>query len=225
MIEPRPLERRQPKPESFISEETTSERPAAFVDKLSTQLFPDGGDAATVGRDFLLKGAHSPETQAAQEEVSKRAEERGVRIVGTYESKSVAVGRGEPSQHLVTHKLNGCVATVVFTNFKDGRREAAMTHFPDFMRERNRGGLERVAKPAGEVEARRAMIYMEDKRIGGKGDHESMVKSVFGEDVPVETIPYHTDPTKEDNGMLVVEVSPRGIAPKVHSWEGSKQLK
>lgn len=207
--------------EKSVETERGRRQPSEYIDDVVSEVFPEGGQIVDACREYLLHGAFGDERVIAKEEFERRSAGKGLEIVDIYQGKIVTVGKGEQVRHMLTHKLNGCVASVLIADRIDGNRDVAMTHFPPFMKARNGAKLTEIVSPEmRQASKKRAMVFMEGKRMQEEAIFIAQIREVLGDDVEIETYPYVTDTTKPDTGVIVVDIPSQGTGNvRVHTWD------
>lgn len=198
--------------------------PLVFIETLAHQVFADDPGAARQFAADLLSGKAENEEFFMQAKVAGRERQFLVEIVKVLEAKRFSVPEGAPTEVVLTSRLNGCIATLIVADGKGGR-EAALSHFPPFMLDRNVKNLDQVVTPDMRMAEKKTifMLVAANRKEEIPRLREEVVKLV-GADASVTVQEYTTDPTKPDSGVLLVKIPPAGEGSvSVHTWEKSQK--
>lgn len=135
-----------------------------------------------------------------KEYLKKRNIEAHINQVPLFEGVRVEINPNEQDQVLITEKLNGCTATIIYTEQVDKTRSAQLAHFPPFMLARH---LEKISSliTQDDIDAsqKHALIYLQSKRKENEDEIISHIKRTLGENVSI-VVEYYD---KEDESDIV----------------------
>lgn len=130
--------------------------------------------------------------------------------VPLYQGVRIDNGPAEKNKILITANLNGCTATLIWTELADHTRSAQLVHFPPFMIERH---LQKIAELVTETDKKapqkHALVYLSSKRKENESQIIESIKSVFGADVSI-TSRYYENATSTESGIMGIELRSRG---------------
>ncbi|MBC7981920.1 hypothetical protein H7X65_02475 [Candidatus Parcubacteria bacterium] len=141
---------------------------------------------------------------AIAEYLKERSIEAKVIQVPLFEGVRIETGPHEQEQVLITEKLNGCTATIIWTEQADHTRSAQLVHFPPFMLARH---LEKISSlvTQDDIDApkKNALIYLQSKRKENEDEISTYIKSLLGEQASV-TVEYYD--TGEESDIAGIEM-------------------
>lgn len=144
-----------------------------------------------------------------REYLKERNIEAKVAQVPLFEGVRIEIGPHEQNRVLITEKLNGCTATIIWTEREDHTRSAQLVHFPPFMLARH---LEKISSLVTESDMgasnKNAVIYLQSKRKENESDITSYIKNLLGENVSV-SVEYYEG--QEEGGIAGIEMKPEQV--------------
>lgn len=116
---------------------------------------------------------------------------------------------------MITEKLNGCTATIIYTMHANKTRSAQLTHFPPFMLARH---LEKISSliTQDDIEAseKHALIYLQSKRKENEDEIISHIKRTLGENVSI-VVEYYDN--EDESDTLGIEIKKEEVIYHVGS--------
>ena len=152
-----------------------------------------------------------------QEYLQKRNIEGNVIEVSLYSGARIESNPGEQGQVLITEKLNGCMATIIYTEQKDMKSSAQLVHFPPFMLDRH---LEKISSltTQDDVDATKkyALVYLQLKRKENEDAIISHIKTVLGDNVSIHVEYYEAG---DESDIAGIEINPEHVVYHVGAKE------
>ncbi|MBI5135398.1 hypothetical protein HZA86_04175 [Candidatus Uhrbacteria bacterium] len=189
-----------------------NENVVVFAQGIAKQLFPDDSKSAAL---LLHKLTGMIENGTSEEEEWQALLEREggklpVKFVPVFGSDSIEVSAIDSPKWIATNKLNGCMATLVYTEDQRGKRSVAISHFPTLMNKRHIAALEQQRIhmfDAGVV--KKAIIFLDDRYTEGLELIQQTIQQTLGiSDVIIEH--YQAGLAKQGDGVVIVSVPPYG---------------
>jgi hypothetical protein len=174
---------------------------------------------------YLLQGLRGEEKEDLETRLANKETPAPLEIVKIYEGKHVVVNEnyeGENPQFILTNELNGCAATVLFSeNSKTAEREVVFTHFPPLMHERNLKMVdELVTQEMKAGNKKKVLIFCQAKRSEWVSEFLNKIINIYGSDTEVEIVKYKKE-GREDDGTLLVRIPKISVGPiSVHHSAG-----
>lgn len=217
------------RPESLITPEKETDTkhlpPADFAKIYAAKVFGDDDVGGRLLVEDLLHGLRGEEKQELEIRLANKEVPAPLEVVKLYEGKRVVVGEdyeGENPQFLLTNELNGCIATVLFSeDTESAKREVAFTHFPPFMNERNMKMIDELVTPEMKAGSKKKiLVFCQEKRSERVSEFVAQIKDTFGSNAEVEIVKYKKE-GKEDDGTLLVRIPKIGAGPmSIHHSAG-----
>ena len=189
-------------------------RPQEFAEQYATAVFGEDAESRNLLRTDILTGLRGEEKDQLAGKLAAQEVPEVLRMVKIYHGEHVEIAPGESGpKFLLTNELNGCTATVIFTEQADGRREAAMAHFPDIMTARHVSKLgEIVTEKMRSSPKKSALIFAADNRQESVAEIQTELRALLGEEADVQIESYKKS-DEADYGVLLVRVPPAGREP------------
>jgi hypothetical protein len=151
---------------------------------------------------------HEP-APSLQEYLKRRRIEGAMIEVPLYGGGRIEAVPTDENKVLITEKLNGCIATIVWTESKDKRRSAQIAHFPSIMPDRHFEKISEMATDADKAASvKGALVYMSSKRPESESRIIAHLKQVFGPDISIVSR-YYKERAGGESGIVAVELKPR----------------
>jgi hypothetical protein len=154
-------------------------------------------------KEFKNPPIHESEdsiTPTIKEYLKKRNIEAHITQVSLFEGVRIEIDPNEQDQVLITEKLNGCTATIIYTEHADKTCSAQLAHFPPFMLARH---LEKITSLINQddidASQKHVLIYLQSKRKENEDEIISDIKRTLGENVSM-VVEYYD---KEDESDIV----------------------
>ncbi len=143
-----------------------------------------------------------------------------------------------------THGLQGCLGTLVFTEQKDGKKNATLTHFDTQSISENVNKLKELLSTTPsikEAEVKQTILVMESGEYVYKGGKDfelkakrpeaadeliKAIKAELGNDIDIKPVLYPMEygrGEEKDVGVLIARIPPEGQAT-YRTWFSSGQL-
>lgn len=127
-----------------------------------------------------------------------------------YQGVRIDSGPTEKNKILITANLNGCTATIIWTELADHTRSAQLVHFPPFMLERHLQKItDLVTESDKEAPEKHVFVYLSSKRKENESKIIDHMKSVLGANLLVQTR-YYENGTDAESGIVGIELRPEG---------------
>lgn len=194
--------------------EPTGGSAVKFIEKVAESMFPGENDKQDLVKKKLLGTIDGDGEAQLAELIAGRETKGNIEMVKIYEAKKISVGQDEKDKIIMTNSLNGCRATVLACESADGSRMVGLTHFPDFMKDRQKAGVEGlVDEVMRAAKEKKAVIFAQKKRPEGIEDLKKVIQDSLGSDADVQVELYDSDTTEEGSGVVVVQVPPKEKGP------------
>jgi hypothetical protein len=142
--------------------------------------------------------------------IKRYSEQRGITDkitqVPLYQGARIDIGPDDPNQVLITENLNGCSATIIWTESSDHLRSAQLVHFPPFMLDRHLQKIKDLIKDSDLVAfEKHALLYLSSRRRENEFKIIECMQSELGKDLQI-TIRFYEEKTDDESGILAVEL-------------------
>lgn len=198
----------------------------ALIDDVSRRIFEDNPAGQDLIRRKLLRGVTDVENMQLEAMLKSAERKNNIEIVPIYHGSVIEVDPNGEEKILMTNQLNGCVATVMVCETKDGRRIGQLTHFPDFMNKRQQEEVENLLTPDMKFSVKKKVVlFFQQKRSEGRHELKKFFEQKLGLGTEIDVKLYSSVPDCEANGVIVVRIpSIKNGEAEYLTWEGNGKI-